>query len=336
MNPNDVIAQTTSSSIDFDGAGKQLGHLGLAAETDHSAWGTVQIPLCVISHGQGPTVALLSGLHGDATVGTAALHRLINELEPHSIQGTLIIIPTINTTAQAIGQRFSPLDNKNLNRCFPGDPQGTFSDRLAHLITEQIISRSDIVVDVHSGGSSMEFTPLAAVHFRADKVEQKRAEELMIAFGAPNSLRLLEVSDRGMLDSVVEEANKIFVTTELGGGGTATSTQIRSCLIGCRNVLVQSGLLQQELALRMSRMLEIRNTDGYLVAPRSGLLDMHAELGSDVYRGDPIAQIINPEQVGTATTPILATFNGVLIARHYPGRVSQGDCIAVLADEVQR
>lgn len=336
MNPNDIIAQLTSSSINFDGTGKQLGHLSLPAATGDSAWGTVQVPVCVVSQGDGPTVAILAGIHGDAFVGTAAVHRLIKELAPEKINGRIILVPCVNTTAQKQMQRFSPLDNKNLNRCFPGNATGSFSEQLAHMISTEIISRADIVLDLQSGSRSMEFAHLAAVHFRADKTEQERCEKMMIAFGAPNSLRLLENSERGMLDTEVENQNKVFVTTELGGGGSASSTAIRSALIGCRNVLVEAGVLDQELGLRMSRMLEVRNDLGYLIAPVSGLLDMHAELGSDVYKGDVIAEVVNTELVGAPNAQIMATFNGVLIARHHSGRIKQGDCLALLADEVQR
>jgi N-alpha-acetyl-L-2,4-diaminobutyrate deacetylase len=331
-----VISDSLSRSIDFDGAGKQYGHLSLPAASNESAWGTLSIPVCVASNGNGPTVALISGLHGDAFVGSLALQRLAVELDISKLAGRVLILPTANPAAQAAGQRFSPIDGKNLNRCFPGRPDGSLTQRLAHLLVTDIIERADIVIDLHSGGRSMEFAPLAAVHFRADQTAQKQAEELMIAFGAPNSLRMLETSTRGMLDTEVEQRDKIFVTTELGGGGTASSTAVRSALIGCKNVLIQAGVLNADFALRMSRMLEIKSDEGYLVAPASGLLDLQVEIGSNVYRGDTIANIVDPGHVGASSVPINATFNGVLMARHHPGLIKHGDCVAVLADEVQR
>jgi len=223
-----------------------------------------------------------------------------------------------------------------MNRVFPGDAAGAVTEKIADYITRQIISISDVVLDLHAGGKTLNFIPLAAVHFLADRALQEKAEAVMIAFGAPNSLRMRELDDRGMLDTTVENQNKIFVTTELGGGGTATKTSLAITYIGCRNVLCQTGLLDEDVQLRATRMLEMPDDNCFTVANDEGMLAMHADIGQDIYRGDIIAQVYPADRTGVEPISYRAQRNGVLLARHHPGLIYPGDCLALVAEEVQR
>ncbi|MBX2824958.1 MAG: N(2)-acetyl-L-2,4-diaminobutanoate deacetylase DoeB [Gammaproteobacteria bacterium] len=336
MNPNDQIASAVTATVNLMAEGKQHGFLTLPHSSNTSAWGSVRIPVTVINHGQGPTVTMIGGSHGDEYEGPITLMRLANELSPAQIQGRLILIPCLNMPAVAAATRLSPIDQLNMNRVFPGTPDGAITERIADFITRHIVDISDVVLDLHAGGKTLNFIPLAAVHFLADRALQHKAEELMIAFGAPNSLRMRELDDRGMLDTTVENQGRIFVTTELGGGGTATRQSLEITYTGCRNVLRQSGLLDEPLTLRATRMLEMPDDECFIAAGDAGMLAMHAELGQDVYRGDTLAEIYPVDRTGTEPVTYRASRNGVLLARHHPGLINPGDCLAVIAEEVQR
>lgn len=336
MNPNDQIASAVSATVDFSIEGKQHGHLCLPWSGNESAWGSIRIPVTVINNGAGPTVTLFGGSHGDEYEGPVTLMRLANELDVAQIQGRLILIPCLNFPAVAAQTRLSPIDQLNMNRTFPGNPAGTVTERIADYITRHVIAISDVVLDMHSGGKTLNFIPLAAVHFLADRDLQAKAEAVMIAFGAPNSLRMRELDDRGMLDTTVENLGKIFVTTELGGGGTATAQSLAISYTGCRNVLSQTGLMQEDVTLCATRMLEMPDDDCFVVSADAGLLDMKLHLGQDVYQGDTLAHIFPADRTGVEPTTIKARRNGVLMARHHPGLIRPGDCLAVIAEEVQR
>ena len=257
MNPNDVIASSITTTINLTADGKQHGHFSLPHSSNDSAWGTLQIPVTVIRNGDGPTLTMIAGSHGDEYEGPITLMRIAAELDAARINGRLILIPCLNLPAVEAATRLSPIDQLNMNRVFPGNPSGSITQKIADYISRHIISESDIVLDLHSGGKTLSFIPLAAVHFLADRQLQARAEATMIAFGAPNSLRMRELDDRGMLDTTVESQGRIFVTTELGGGGTATAETLRIAHIGCYNVMRQSGLLNEDIELRATRMLEM-------------------------------------------------------------------------------
>ena len=336
MNPNDQIASSVSANIDLDIDGVQHGHLSLPWSGNRSAWGSVRIPITVIKNGSGPTVTMIGGNHGDEYEGPITLMRLATELEHSRIRGRVILIPCLNAPAVDAETRLSPIDQVNMNRAFPGDPSGTISYKIADYITRHIVSVSDIVLDLHSGGKTLNFIPLAAVHFLSDKQQQTAAEELMIAFGAPNSLRMREMDDRGMLDTTVEQMGKVFITTELGGGGTATFQSIAITYTGCRNLLCHCGVLQDELQLRSTRMLEMPDQDCFITATEAGLLEMTVALGSETYKGGLIARIHPADRSGAKPTEYIARRNGVLMARHHPGLIRPGDCLAVIAEEVHR
>jgi hypothetical protein len=114
------------SDVDFERDGKQVTVLRMEHSVTRSAYGVVPIPIAVVKNGQGPSVLLQAGNHGDEYEGQVVLTRLIRSLEPGQIRGRLIILPAANLPAALEGTRVSPLDAGNLNRSFPGDPTGTY------------------------------------------------------------------------------------------------------------------------------------------------------------------------------------------------------------------
>ena len=127
----------------------------------------------------------------------------------------------MNYPAFRAGTRTSPIDRGNLNRSFPGRPDGTVTEKIADYFQRDLLPRADIVLDFHSGGKTLDFLPFAAAHVLPDKAQEAQASPRSTAFAAPYSMRMLEIDAVGMYDTAAEEMGKIFVTTELGGGGTA-------------------------------------------------------------------------------------------------------------------
>ncbi len=111
-----------SLTIDLNADGVRHGFFKLPISTDDSAWGAVMTPISVIANGEGPTVLLTGGNHGDEYEGITALYKLAARLTVEEVQGRVIIVPTMNALAAKAGRRCSPLDGGNLNRSFPGDP----------------------------------------------------------------------------------------------------------------------------------------------------------------------------------------------------------------------
>lgn len=336
MKASSPQTRAATSTIDVQVDGKQHGHLIVPCASVDSAYGAAQVPVCIIRNGDGPVVSLVAGAHGDDYDGRIALHKLINDIAPEDITGCLIIVPTMNPLAAAAGTQNCPTDNMDLNASFPGKTKNGITANIAAVLHEQILSPADLIIEFQSGGLSTEFTPLAAVHFDAqNRTQQQLSEQSMIAFGAPYSARLLPV-ENGSLAKAATDLEKEFVAVRLGGGASSKAKCIETAMTGCKNVLVQKGLLKQDLELRSTRMLEVTSPANYVLAPCAGMLEMCKEPGDEVYRGSPIARIFQPGQTGNAPTVLKADRNGILMARHHSGSVEQGNCVAIVADEVQR
>src|SRR6476646_5897966 len=107
--PMQTARSRLSPEIDLDGDGKQTGFLRLPHSVHRSAYGWIPIPIAAIAHGEGPTILLMAGNHGDEYEGQVALGRLIRALDPAEVQGRIIILPSANFPAAMAGTRTSPL-----------------------------------------------------------------------------------------------------------------------------------------------------------------------------------------------------------------------------------
>lgn len=320
-----------SPTVDFTKDGVQHGHLRLPHSRNDSAWGSVLIPVCVVRNGNGPCALLTGGNHGDEYEGPIALHELAHALSPADITGTVIIIPSMNHPAFLAGTRVSPIDQVNMNRAFPGAPDGTVTQKIADYFQRVLLPMADIVLDFHSGGRTLDFLPFAACHVLDDPDHQARCMAARDAFNAPYSIAMREIDALGMYDDAAETLGKTFVTTELAGGGTATPDTLAIARKGVRNLLIHAGILGGELDISPSVQLSQPDDACFHFAQTGGLLAFKVSLGDEVAEGDTIAKVWDTGATGTAPLQITAQRSGVLTARHHPGLVQPGDCLAVLA-----
>jgi len=153
-----------SATVDYDQDGVQHGFLKLPYSHDASAWGSISIPITVAKNGDGPTVLFTGGNHGDEYEGPIALHELAQNMEEVDISGRVIVVPGMNFPAFQAGTRTSPIDQGNMNRVFPGSASGTVTEKIADYFQRVLLPMSDYVVDLHSGGKTLDFVPFCAAH----------------------------------------------------------------------------------------------------------------------------------------------------------------------------
>ncbi|MFC4299173.1 N(2)-acetyl-L-2,4-diaminobutanoate deacetylase DoeB [Castellaniella hirudinis] len=322
-------------TVDFTREGVQHGFLSLPHSSDASAWGAIRIPLTVVRRGHGPTVLLTGGNHGDEYEGPVALSKLAGSLQAEQVTGCVIIIPFLNYPAFTAGRRTSPIDAGNLNRLFPGNPAGTVTEKIADYVERYLLPMADFVLDIHSGGKTLDFLPFAAIHLLDDPRQQAACEAAMLAFGAPYAMKILELDSVGMLDTAAESLGKVFVSTELGGGGSSTAASVAIADRGVQRFLMHAGVCGGRPGpLPPSVLLEMPGAACYTTCEADGLLEMTRDLGQAVKQGDVIARVYDGTRTGGAVQAYRAGLDGVLAARHFPGLVKSGDTIAVVACEV--
>ncbi|PBB43310.1 N-alpha-acetyl diaminobutyric acid deacetylase DoeB [Mesorhizobium sp. WSM3866] len=321
-------------TVDFERDGVQHGFLRLPYSRDDSAWGSVMIPICVVRNGKGQTALLTGGNHGDEYEGPLALYELARTLDPKDVTGTVIIVPAMNYPAFRAGSRTSPIDKGNMNRSFPGRPDGSVTEKIADYFQRELLPRADIVFDFHSGGKTLDFVPFCAAHTLLDKEQEEKAFAAVEAFAAPFSMRMTEIDTVGMYDTAAEQMGKVFVTTELGGGGTARAETVRIARRGILNVLRHAGIVGGAVEKSQTQWLDMPSGDCFAFAEDEGMIETMIDLGEKVEEGQVVARIHSTGHTGTAPQEIKARMSGLLAARHFPGLVKAGDCAAVLAVEV--
>ena len=156
----------------------------------------------------------------------------------------------------------------------------------------------------------------------------------MEAFNAPYSMKMLEIDNRGMFDTEVEEQGKVFVTTELGGAGTSTAKSVAVARKGARNLLIHAGILTGEPEMAETVMLDMPDGRCFTFSETNALLEPLVDLGDEVAEGQPIARLWPSDRSGQPAILAHAQLGGILTARHVPGLVKMGDCIGVVAQVV--
>ncbi len=162
-----ILTITPVDQLDWESPGRRLYHVPFTMD---GAWGRVRVPLCVICGPRpGKTIVAIGGTHGDEYEGPVGLKNLIGTLDPADVvEGRLIVIPVLNVPAFQAAQRHSAQDGKNMNRVFPGDANGTITERIAHFVTNEVLARADVVIDIHAAGSTFEIVRSSSFHQIAD------------------------------------------------------------------------------------------------------------------------------------------------------------------------
>src|SRR4030081_416724 len=163
-----------SADIDLLADGKETGFVRVPHSVHRSAYGWIPIPIVRIRNGEGPSVLMQAGNHGDEWEGQIGLGNLLRSIEPTDIKGRLVILPSAHFPAAMAGQRTSPIDDGNLNRSFPGNADGTITQQIAYWIEHALLPGFDYISASPPGGSSLTYTPgaLAPRHEDPARMQQ--------------------------------------------------------------------------------------------------------------------------------------------------------------------
>ena len=324
------------ASVDFARPGKQHGHLYIPYSYNLAGWANLMVPITAIGNHAGPTALVMAGNHGDEYPGQVAILKLIRELQPELITGRLILIPALSIPASKAATRLSPLDGKNFNRSFPGNPAGTPSEVLAHYLTTVLFPLADIVIDIHTGGRSTDFVPCAHMHLVPAGPQRQKMLAGTEAWNSEVCFLYADIAGTGLLPVEAERQGKVVITTEMGGSENVTAAVHKLTQSGLRNVLIQSGILAGEFVPRPkpARWVQSLNWEDYRFAPESGIYENVVPLGDDVAAGQPVGAIHFLERPDREPVAVVAQSAGVLVAGRAPSLVTQGDCVAVIAHDV--
>ena len=288
--------------------------------------------ISVTSQHDGPTVAILAGIHGDEYEGVIAALSLARELPGELLSGTVKIVSPAHPAAWQSCSRISPIDDANLARVFPGYQNGSATEQVAHVITEQVIKHADVLIDLHSAGTNFDMPFLCGFN-AGSNIWCQESERLANVFnadftwhhnGAPNYGRSLTVAYEQQIPAIYVEGH---------GGRSIRKTDLDGYTAGVRRVLQDLKMLPTapRVARDTIRVAGDGNTDAGLVASESGYLVTRVKVGDQVSNGDVIAEIIDIS--GVVLSTLHAVQNSYIMLLRRDARVHVGDTICITANE---
>ncbi len=344
MNPEREVSRQAAQArsamrcdIDLYGQGKACGHVRLPNSVHRSAYGWIPIPIVRITNGAGPRVLMVAGNHGDEWEGQIALGTLIRSIEPQQVSGELVILPSANFPAVRAGMRTAPQDGGNLNRSFPGDPDGTLTQQIAFWIEHVLLPGFDFSFDFHSGGSSLHYLPSTLAYRDTDTRRMDEVLGLLRAFAAPVGFIIGAPQSGGKSFTAASIRQGVrSLATEIGGGGWVTPQSMACMEGGMLRLLQHVGLWHGAAppAANGTRLTEVASDEHYVYAMDSGLFEPLVDIGTDVQAGQAAARIHFPATPWRE--PVVLHFRraGLVLCKRVPALCEPADCLFQLATDL--
>jgi predicted deacylase len=201
------------------------------------------IPVAVV-HGAkpGPVLAIVSGAHGTEYASIVAVERLIAQLDPKAISGTVILVPLVNVPSfEQKVPHVNPVDGKSMNRFYPGKADGTQTERASFLVTREVVEKSDHLIDLHGGDLDESLRPYSywtkTGHERQDAISR----EMVLAFGLDTIIisadRPKDPAASRCLENTASTRGKPSLTAEAGHAGTVERDDVDALVDGCLSVM---------------------------------------------------------------------------------------------------
>lgn len=301
------------------------GHLEVGESRIESP---VELPVAVVEGADdGDTLYLQAASDGDELNGVGVVSRLIPQLDPGSLAGTIVVVGVVNWFGYQVAEHRNPIDDTKLNRAYPGEAAGSTSERIA-AATFDVAREADFVLDLHQGSTSR---MIEEVRVRCGPRHQLHDDclELAKAFGAGHVLD--QKGPDGQLARVAPEEGIPAIDPELGGAVGWDSESIAVGVQGVRRVLRHYDFLPE--AVELSPQTRVTGFEQYR-SPTGGLVDFSCTLGDRVSNGEELFTV--SDVFGTEKATVTAAEDGIAWrARRLP-QVASGEYVCSLGTDVDQ
>ena len=290
----------------------------------------LSIPVAVV-HGSrpGPVLALVAGAHGTEYASIIALEKLIVTLDPAQLSGTVVIVPLLNVPSfTKIVPHLNPTDAKNMNRMYPGRLDGSQTDRASHLITSQVVERSDHLIDFHGGDIDESLRPYSYWTRTGRAAQDAVSMAMVLAFGLDHIVistdRPTDPAASRYLENTATTRNKPSITVEAGHAGTVEPEDVQLLVNGSLNVMRHLKMLPGAAAKVESPVWIERLAD--VASETSGIFYPLVRRGAYVEAGMKIGYVT--DYVGRIVHEPRAKAAGVVLYVRAVPSISKGDPVA--------
>ncbi len=277
----------------------------------------------------GRSVAIIAALHGGEYPGVLGALRLGRLINPERVHGSLLILPIANLPAFHARTAFiTPYDGKNLNRAFPGNATGTFSDVLAFRLMNDIVAPADAIIDLHSGDVFETLSPYAGYHQSGNADQDSLARKMTEALGLPHAIVYPNPASSGGMTANATLIGVASIFVEVGGNALASDEDTLTVYQGLINSLRALDVLEGLLPPVSTRWLKPGTA---ITAPADGLWRPGIELRQSLPANAPVGSLFDP--LGNDIATMTTSDSGIVL--YYLSSLSarKGDVLAYIAKE---
>ena len=305
---------------------KALGVLKVPAGIDAG----YDIPVAVI-HGAtpGPVLAVASGAHGSEYASIIAVEQLINTVKPSEVSGTLVLLPIVNVPSfEQIVPHVNPTDGKSMNRFYPGNPNGSQTERASYVITREVVEPCDHLIDLHGGDLDENLRPYAywtvTGNEKLDAASRAMAEAFGLAYIIISADRPKDPNASRFLENTATTRGKPSITAEAGRSGPVDPGDVSVLVRGVRNVMAHLKMVERSAApVDRPRWIEKVIT---VTAEQSGIFHPAVDRDRDVTGGMKIGAVT--DYLNRPLQDVLAPEAGVVLFVRAVPSLKKGDTIA--------
>jgi len=224
-----------------------------AAAPGQKVSGTIEVPAgvdaatsipVVVANGAkpGPVLALVSGAHGTEYASIIALEKVIERIDPAALSGTVVIVPLVNIQSfEKKVPHVNPVDNKSMNRFYPGRMDGTQTERALYMMTKEVVDKCNYLIDLHGGDLDESLRPYSYWPLSGNADQDKITREMTLAFGLDTIIiaadRPKDPAASRYLDNTANTRGKPAIAAEAGYAGTVETDDVEVLVNGCFNVM---------------------------------------------------------------------------------------------------
>lgn len=285
----------------------------------------VAIPIILVRGRQaGPILCINGGVHGDEFAGMEAVVRIAHDVDPEELRGTLVAVPVVNQPAFEDASRVNHYDHKDLNRTFPGSPDGTLSQKIAHAYFESVVRRCDALVDLHGAGGYASINNIVI----AQGGYEELVEDLALATGFDLVWRGGPWGGTVRLTAL--EAGIPAITVEAGGGMDSKPEDVEIHLRAVTGVMRHLRMLDGRAEYPRTYTVM---TGGTTYASRGGVFRPRTASGARVHAGDLLALVTDLH--GRTIEELRASEDGVVCELRQAPAIQPGEAVVILGRVIE-
>lgn len=282
----------------------------------------------LVAHGAnpGPVMCMTAAIHGDELNGIEIVRRVLHQIEPDDLQGTIIGIPIVNLDGFRRASRYMS-DRRDLNRFFPGNPTGSYASRVAHSLFHKVILNCDYLVDIHTGS----FLRINLPQLRGD-LKNPMILEFSRHFGGMGVLH--HAGGSGTLRRAAADSGIPAITMETGGPHSLDQESVSHGVKGIKNLLHNLGMYKTVRLWLIPQPVFYQST--WVRSNQGGIMLSKVELDQKVKIGQLLGRVIDP--ITNTSSDIISPLNGIVLGKALDQVVSPGFAtfhIGIIATEEQ-